>query len=71
MTLLGCNLDPHEQTHVEVDSEGDERLNTLAVLVGHCVYRVQYHAKGLFMAVRPSQGRRSILIEANVRLTCA
>ena len=71
MALLGCNLHSHEQANVEVYSQGDERLNTLAVLVCHGIYRVEHHAKSLLMAVRPSQWRCSILIEANVRLTRA
>ena len=71
MALLGCSLHSHEQANVEVDSQGDERLNTLAVLVRHSVYRIEHHAKSLLVAVRPSQGSCSILIEANMRLTRA
>ena len=71
MALLRCSLYSHEQANVEVDSQGNKRLNTLSMLVRHGIYRVEYHAKSLLVAVRPSQGSCSILIEANVGLTRA
>ena len=52
MALLRSDFDSHEESDVEIDSETDQRFDSLSMLVGHRIYRVQHHAQCLLMAVR-------------------
>lgn len=64
-------LHPDEQTHVKVNSQTDERLDLLSVLVGHRVNRKEYHSESLLVAVSFSQGSSTVLVEADVGFACA
>jgi len=51
MALSRRLLDANEQTHVEINCQAKERLDALSMLIGHGINRVEYHAKGLLVAV--------------------
>ena len=70
VTFLGRALDSHEKPNIEVDGEGNERLNALSMLVCDRVNGVKHHAKCLLVTIRTAERCSTIFVEADVRLAC-
>ena len=71
MALLRGRLNSHEESHVKVDSQTHEWLDTPAMFVSHRVNCEEDHAKSLLVTVRLTQRCSTVLVEAHVWLTGA
>ena len=71
VALRRCCLDANEEANIKVDSQAEQGLNALTVLVRHTINREEHHAEGLLMTIRLAKRRGTVLVVADVGLASA